>query len=150
MRRLKSSSLHGGDTATYPRATRPFRVCTESPATFSPTVLVLSVDVTGSQRRQLPTMTRLCRVLSPRSSGTRNMLRFSELSLGSPKGTRRSSDSSSGRVLTREQVAEMFFVSRAAIDTRIARAYKKMAKTLNVSQQDLFTTPATVEEGGEA
>jgi RNA polymerase sigma factor (sigma-70 family) len=52
--------------------------------------------------------------------------------------------------LTREQVAEMFFVSRAAIDTRIARAYKKMAKTLNVSQQDLFTTPVTVEEGGEA
>jgi len=43
----------------------------------------------------------------------------------------------------------MFFVSRAAIDKRIARAYKKMANTLGVPQPDLLTTPATVEEGGE-
>jgi RNA polymerase sigma-70 factor (ECF subfamily) len=50
----------------------------------------------------------------------------------------------------RDKVAEMFFVSRAAIDKRIARAYKKMAKILGVSRPDLLTTPVTIEEGGEA
>jgi hypothetical protein len=44
----------------------------------------------------------------------------------------------------------MFFVSRAAIDKRITRAYKKMARSLGVPQPDLLTTPVTIEEGGEA
>ena len=52
--------------------------------------------------------------------------------------------------LGRDKVAEMFFVSRAAIDKRIGRAYKKMAHTLGVPQPDVLTTPVTVEEGGEA
>ena len=52
--------------------------------------------------------------------------------------------------LSREQVAEMQFVSRAAIDKRIRRAYKKLARTLNVPTQDIFTTPANADEGGEA
>ena len=51
--------------------------------------------------------------------------------------------------ISRDRVAEMFFVSRSAIDKRIARAYKKMAKTLDVPQPDLLTTPVTIEEGGE-
>ena len=52
--------------------------------------------------------------------------------------------------LTRDQVAEMFFVTRSAIDKRIGRAYKKMAKTLTAATTDVPTTPVTVEEGGEA
>lgn len=52
--------------------------------------------------------------------------------------------------LTRDKVAEMLFVSRSAIDKRIARAYKKMAATLGVPKPDLLTTPVNVEEGGEA
>ena len=52
--------------------------------------------------------------------------------------------------LSRKQVAVMFFVSRAAIDQRISRAYKKMARTLGVPTPDVLTTPVTVEEGGEA
>ena len=52
--------------------------------------------------------------------------------------------------LSREQVAGMFFVSRAAIDKRICRAYKKMANTLGVPTPELITTPVTIEEGGEA
>ena len=52
--------------------------------------------------------------------------------------------------LSRDQVADMFFVSRAAIDKRISWAYKKMAHTLGVPQPDVLTTPVTVEEGGEA
>ena len=52
--------------------------------------------------------------------------------------------------LSREQVAEMQFVSRAAIDKRIRRAYKKLARTLNVQTQDIFTTPVNADEGGEA
>lgn len=52
--------------------------------------------------------------------------------------------------LSREQVAEMQFVSRAAIDKRIRRAYKKLARTLNVPTQDIFTTPVNADEGGEA
>ena len=50
--------------------------------------------------------------------------------------------------ISRDNVAEMFFVSRSAIDKRIARAYKKMAKTLGVPKQDPHTTPVTIEEGG--
>jgi RNA polymerase sigma-70 factor (ECF subfamily) len=52
--------------------------------------------------------------------------------------------------LSREQVADMFYVSRAAIDKRISRAYKKVAHTLGVPTPDVPTTPVTVEEGGEA
>ncbi len=52
--------------------------------------------------------------------------------------------------LTREQVAEMMFVSRAAIDKRISRAYKKMARTMGVPKTDQLTTPVTLEEGGGA
>ena len=44
----------------------------------------------------------------------------------------------------------MLFVSKSAIDKRIARAYKRMAKTLGVPKPDLLTTPVNVEEGGEA
>jgi len=44
----------------------------------------------------------------------------------------------------------MSFVSTAAIDKRITRAYKKMANTLGVPNPDLLTTPVTIEEGGEA
>jgi hypothetical protein len=44
----------------------------------------------------------------------------------------------------------MFFVSRSAIDKRISRAYKKMASMLGVPRPDQFTTPVTIEEGGEA
>ena len=42
------------------------------------------------------------------------------------------------------------FVTRSAIDKRIGRAYKKMAKTLTAATTDVPTTPVTVEEGGEA
>lgn len=52
--------------------------------------------------------------------------------------------------LSRQQVAEMLFVSKAAIDKRMARAYKKMARTLGVPTADVLTTPVTLEEGGEA
>lgn len=52
--------------------------------------------------------------------------------------------------LSREQVAEMMFVSRSAIDKRISRAYKKMAKSLGVKRTDVRTTPVPIEEGGEA
>lgn len=52
--------------------------------------------------------------------------------------------------VSRDKVAEMMFLSRSAIDKRIARAYKKMARSLGVPQPDLLTTPVTVEEGGEA
>jgi RNA polymerase sigma-70 factor (ECF subfamily) len=52
--------------------------------------------------------------------------------------------------LGRDKVAEMLFLSRSAIDKRIARAYKKMAKILGVPKPDLLPTPVTVEEGGEA
>ena len=52
--------------------------------------------------------------------------------------------------LSSEQVADMMYVSRAAIDKRIARAYKKMARTLGVSRSGVRTTPVPVEEGGEA
>lgn len=52
--------------------------------------------------------------------------------------------------LSRDKVAEMMFVSRSAIDKRIVRAYKKMANMLGVPKPELFTTPVTIEEGGEA
>lgn len=51
--------------------------------------------------------------------------------------------------LSREQVATMFFVSRAAIDKRISRAYKKMARALGVPPPDVLTTPVIFEEGGQ-
>jgi RNA polymerase sigma-70 factor (ECF subfamily) len=52
--------------------------------------------------------------------------------------------------LSREQVAEMMFLSRSAIDKRMSRAYKRMAQTLGVKRQDVRTPPVTIEEGGEA
>ena len=52
--------------------------------------------------------------------------------------------------LTREQVAEMQFVSKAAIDKRVSRAYKRMARTLGVQTQQVLTTPVNVDEGGKA
>ena len=51
--------------------------------------------------------------------------------------------------LSREQVAEMFFVSRAAIDQRISRAYKRLARTLGVPNTT-HTAPVPMKEGGEA
>ena len=51
--------------------------------------------------------------------------------------------------LSREQVAEMFFVSRAAIDQRISRAYKRLARTLGIPNKT-HTAPVPIEEGGEA
>ncbi len=52
--------------------------------------------------------------------------------------------------LSRDKVADMFFVSRAAIDKRISRAYKKMSATLGIPKRDPHTTPVTIEEGSEA
>jgi RNA polymerase sigma-70 factor (ECF subfamily) len=52
--------------------------------------------------------------------------------------------------LSREKVAEMMYLSRSAIDKRIARAYGRMAKSLGVRIEDVRTPPVTVEEGGEA
>jgi RNA polymerase sigma-70 factor (ECF subfamily) len=52
--------------------------------------------------------------------------------------------------LSREQVAEMMSVTRAAIDKRMARAYKKMARSLRFNQSTLPTSRVPVEEGGEA
>jgi RNA polymerase sigma-70 factor (ECF subfamily) len=52
--------------------------------------------------------------------------------------------------LSREKVAEMMYLSRSAIDKRIARAYEKMAKSLGVKKQDVRTPPVTIEEGGKA
>ncbi len=52
--------------------------------------------------------------------------------------------------LSRQQVADMFFVSRAAIDQRISRSYKKLARTMGVPQSDPRTAPVPAEEGGEA
>ena len=51
--------------------------------------------------------------------------------------------------LSRDQVAEMMFVSRSAIDKRIARAHRKIARILGVNQ-GVRTTPVPAEEGGEA
>lgn len=52
--------------------------------------------------------------------------------------------------LSREQVADMMFVSRAAIDKRMTRAYKKLARHLGVKESGVRTTPVPAEEGGEA
>lgn len=52
--------------------------------------------------------------------------------------------------LSREKVAEMMYLSRSAIDKRIARTYERMAKSLGARNQDVRTPPVTVEEGGEA
>lgn len=52
--------------------------------------------------------------------------------------------------LSRQQVADMMFVSRAAIDQRISRAYKRLGRTLGVSEREPRTAPVPAEEGGEA
>lgn len=52
--------------------------------------------------------------------------------------------------LSRQQVADMFFVSRAAIDQRVSRSYKKLARIMGVPMSDQRTAPVLVEEGGEA
>lgn len=52
--------------------------------------------------------------------------------------------------LSRDQVADMMFVGRAAIDQRISRAYKKLARTMGVPSSDPRTAPVPAEEGGEA
>jgi RNA polymerase sigma-70 factor, ECF subfamily len=52
--------------------------------------------------------------------------------------------------LSREVVAGMFFVSRAAIDQRLSRAYRKLRRALGTSFEDRRTAPVTIEEGGEA
>ena len=52
--------------------------------------------------------------------------------------------------LSREKVAEMMYLSRSAIDKRMARAYKRMAKSFGARNEDVRTPPVTVEEGGEA
>jgi len=52
--------------------------------------------------------------------------------------------------LSREEVAEMFFISRAAIDQRISRAYKRLSRILGVPQRETSTTPVPMEQGGEA
>lgn len=52
--------------------------------------------------------------------------------------------------LSREHVAEMFFISRAAIDQRISRAYKRLSRTLGVPQRETSTTPVPFDQGGEA
>ena len=52
--------------------------------------------------------------------------------------------------LTREQVADMMFVSRSAIDKRIARAHTKLARYLGARTRDVRTTPVPAQEGEEA
>lgn len=52
--------------------------------------------------------------------------------------------------LSREQVAGMMSVTRAAIDKRVARAYKKMARSLRVDGRVLPASAVPVEEGGES
>jgi RNA polymerase sigma-70 factor, ECF subfamily len=51
--------------------------------------------------------------------------------------------------LTRDQVAEMLYLSRSAIDKRMTRAQAKIARILGVTS-DVRTTPVPAEEGGEA
>ena len=50
--------------------------------------------------------------------------------------------------LQRQQVADMLFLSKSAIDKRIKRAHRKLAVALNVTSQDVLTTPVIAEEGG--
>ncbi len=52
--------------------------------------------------------------------------------------------------LSRNEVAGMMFVSRNAIDKRLNRAYRKMARSLGVQTTTMATTPVPIEEGGEA
>ena len=52
--------------------------------------------------------------------------------------------------LSREQVAAMHFVSRAAIDQRISRAYKRLGRALGAPSREPRTAPVPAEEGGEA
>jgi RNA polymerase sigma-70 factor (ECF subfamily) len=52
--------------------------------------------------------------------------------------------------LSRETVAEMMFVSRSAIDKRIARAHKRLAAVLGLVDQNVGRPPVTIEEGGKA
>jgi len=52
--------------------------------------------------------------------------------------------------ISREEVAEMFFISRAAIDQRISRAYKRLSRMLGVPEREKSTTPVPTEQGGEA
>ena len=50
--------------------------------------------------------------------------------------------------LQRQQVADMLFLSKSAIDKRIKRAHRKLAVALDVTSQDVLTTPVIAEEGG--
>ncbi|MGI9648142.1 MAG: RNA polymerase sigma factor [Acidimicrobiia bacterium] len=50
--------------------------------------------------------------------------------------------------LSREQVAAMMSVTRAAIDKRMTRAYKKMARSLRLDGQVLPASPIPVDGGG--
>lgn len=52
--------------------------------------------------------------------------------------------------LSRNQVAAALFVSRAAIDKRITRSHKKLARHLGVTPAVERTTPVPPEEGGDA
>jgi RNA polymerase sigma-70 factor (ECF subfamily) len=52
--------------------------------------------------------------------------------------------------LSRDQVAEIMSVTRSAIDKRMARAYKKLARSLRVDDQAPPPSPVPVDEGGEA
>jgi hypothetical protein len=44
----------------------------------------------------------------------------------------------------------MMFVSRSAIDKRIARAHKRLAAVLGLVDQNVGRPPVTIEEGGKA
>ena len=52
--------------------------------------------------------------------------------------------------LSREHVAEMMSLTRSAIDKRMARAYKKLARLLHIDGRAATTSPVLAEEGGEA
>jgi RNA polymerase sigma-70 factor (ECF subfamily) len=52
--------------------------------------------------------------------------------------------------LSREEVAGMMSMTRAAIDKRIARAYKKMARSLRIDGRVSPAPQVPVEEGGKA
>lgn len=54
--------------------------------------------------------------------------------------------------LDRESIAQLEGVSRAAIDQRVSRAYKKLARLMNrnAPKEQVFTVPQSIEEGGDA
>lgn len=54
--------------------------------------------------------------------------------------------------LDRESIAQLEGVSRSAIDQRISRAYKKLARKMNrkAPRQTMFVVPHAIKEGGEA